>query len=118
MTPWRGFYGDDWLRRVNSQLHRPDKNPSSRDVAFLFKGIKATWDEVLGQGFPPAVRSLVFEISDIRNRWAHPDEESSFTSDDVMRALDSMERLLDAFGNSDQRGQIRSLRRDLIRQGI
>ena len=113
---WRGFYGDDWLRRVNSQLHRPDKNPSSRDVAFLFKGIKATWDEVLGQGFPPAVRSLVFEISDIRNRWAHPDEKSSFTSDDVMRALDSMERLLDAFGNSDQRGQIRRLRRDLIRQ--
>ena len=110
---WRGFYGDDWLQRVNSRLHSPESDPSIGDVAFLFKGMKATWNEVFGHGFPAAVRSLVFEVSDVRNRWAH---QKQLSTDDTVRALDSMERVLEAFGNSDQRDEIRSLRRDLMRQ--
>ena len=110
---WRGFYGNGWLQQVNSRLHSPDREPSVGDSAFLFKGIKATWNEVFSHGFGPSVRSLVFEVSDVRNRWAH---QQSLTSDDTVRALDSMERVLEAFGNSDQRDQIRTLRRDLMRQ--
>ena len=110
---WRGFYGDGWLQQVNSKLHSPDRQPSVGDSAFLFKGIKATWNEVFSHGFGPSVRSLVFEVSDVRNRWAH---QQSLTSDDTVRALDSMERVLEAFGNSHQRDQIRVLRRDLMRQ--
>ena len=110
---WRGFYGDGWLQRVNSKLHNPDRHPSTEDSSFLFKGIKATWNEVFSHGFGPSVRSLVFEVADVRNRWAH---QQSLTSDDTARALDSMERVLEAFGNSDQRDQIRGLRRDLMRQ--
>ena len=110
---WRGFYGDGWLQQVNSKLHSPDRQPSVGDSAFLFKGIKATWNEVFSHGFGPSVRSLVFEVSDVRNRWAH---QQSLTSDDTVRALDSMERVLEAFGNSDQRDQIRVLRRDLMLQ--
>ncbi len=110
---WRGFYGDNWLQQVNSHLHHPEYQPSIEDSAFLFKGVKATWNEVFGHGFGPSVRSLVFEVADVRNRWAH---QQSFSSDDTARALDSMERVLEAFGNSSQREQIRSLRRDLMRQ--
>ncbi len=110
---WRGFYGDGWLDQVNSKLHSPDREPSAADAAFLFKGIKATWGEVFGHALGPSVRSLVFEVSDVRNRWAH---QQSLTSDDTVRALDSMERVLEAFGNSDQRDLIRVLRRDLLRQ--
>ena len=110
---WRGFYGDGWLQRVNSKLHNPDRHPSTEDSSFLFKGVKATWNEVFSHGFGPSVRSLVFEVADVRNRWAH---QQSLTSDDTARALDSMERVLEAFGNSDQRDQIRGLRRDLMRQ--
>ncbi len=110
---WRGFYGDGWLKQVNSRLHHPDREPSTGDAAFLFKGIKATWNEVFSHGFGPSVRSLVFEVSDVRNRWAH---QQSLTSDDTVRALDSMERVLEAFGNNEQRDQIRGLRRDLMRQ--
>ena len=110
---WQGFFGDDWLDQVNSRLHHPDTNPSTNDVAFLFKGMKVTWNDVFGHGFPPAIRSLVFELSEVRNGWAH---QQAFSTDDTSRALDSMERVLEAFGNADQRKEIRDLRRDLVRQ--
>ena len=110
---WRGFYGSGWIDDVNSQLHTPDRNPSTGDVAFLFKGMKATWNETFGHGFPPAVRALVFELADVRNKWAH---QESFTTDDTVRALDSMERVLDAFGNLEHRQEIRRQRRDLMRR--
>ncbi|MDE0578824.1 MAG: DUF499 domain-containing protein [bacterium] len=112
---WQGFYGDGWLETVNGRLHTPDRNPSTEDAAFLFKGMKATWQEVFSHGFPPAIRALVFEVADARNSWAH---QQSLSTDDTARALDSMERLLEAFGNLDERQQIRNLRRDLMRQMV
>jgi len=110
---WEGFYGAQWLQVVNSRLHSPEHNPRVNDVAFLLKGLKGTWNEVFGHGFTPAVRSLVFELAEVRNRWAH---QEGFSSDDVARALDSMERVLEAFGNTVERRKIRDLRRDLMRQ--
>ncbi|MDE0115147.1 MAG: DUF499 domain-containing protein [bacterium] len=112
---WRGFYGDGWLEAVNGRLHTPERSPSVEDAAFLFKGMKATWQEVFGHGFPPAIRALVFEVADARNSWAH---QQALSTDDTARALDSMERLLEAFGNLDERQQIRNLRRDLMRQMV
>ncbi|MDP7619955.1 MAG: DUF499 domain-containing protein, partial [Dehalococcoidia bacterium] len=110
---WQGFFGDGWIDQVNSRLHHPDTNPSTTDVAFLLKGMKVTWNDVFGHGFPLAIRSLVFELAEVRNSWAH---QEAFSTDDTSRALDSMERVLEAFGNADQRKEIRDLRRDLIRQ--
>ncbi len=110
---WQGFFGDGWIDQVNSRLHHPDTNPSITDVAFLLKGMKVTWNDVFGHGFPLAIRSLVFELAEVRNGWAH---QEAFSTDDTSRALDSMERVLEAFGNADQRKEIRDLRRDLIRQ--
>ena len=110
---WEGCYGPRWLEVVNGQLHTPEPTPRISDVAFLFKGMKGTWNEVFGHGFTPAVRSLVFELAEVRNRWAH---QETLSSDDVARALDSMERVLEAFGNTAERHRIRELRRDLMRQ--
>ncbi len=110
---WSGFYGHRWLETVNSKLHRPEREPSTEDVAFLLNCLKATWQEVFNQAFGRSVLSLVFEVAEVRNRWAHQD---SLSSDDTSRALDSMERLLDAFGNTDERDQICASRRELLRQ--
>ncbi len=110
---WEGAYGDDWLEAVNQQQHNPDRSPDTADVAFVLKGIKITWNEVFGDGLPPAIRSLVFELSDVRNTWAH---QGSFSADDTTRAIDSMERVLEAFGNVEQRAELKALRRDLVRQ--
>ena len=72
-----GFYGDDWVAAVNQRSNHPESTPSKTDVAFLLKSMKITWNEVWGNGFSPTIRSLVFEVADARNRWAHQDPMSS-----------------------------------------
>src|SRR4051794_5448127 len=110
---WSGFYGDDWLNVVNNRLNHPDQKPSPHDVAFLFKGMKATWNETFGHHYSPGVRSWVFELTELRNNWAH---QNALSSDDVMRGLDTMERVLAEFGNAEQRKAVNQLRKDLQRQ--
>ncbi|KLR61150.1 putative ATPase (AAA+ superfamily) [Actinobacteria bacterium IMCC26207] len=110
---WAGKYGEDWLNTVNGKLRTPDANPAMTDVAFLFKGLKVTWDEAFRDEFAAATRALVFELGEVRNTWAH---QGTFSTDDTLRALDSMERVLEAFGNREERAQILTLRRDLMRQ--
>lgn len=110
---WEGFFGDGWLQEVNGRLHHPESNPATSDAAFLFKGIKVTWNDVFGAAFGPGIRSMVFELAEARNDWAH---QNSFTADDSVRAMDTMERVLEAFGVVEERKAIRTLRRDLMRQ--
>src|SRR6202521_4767746 len=63
------------------------------DVAALLKLMWETWNEVFGKTLGRAERSLVQELRDFRNKWAH---QEPFSSDDADRALDSMARLLTA----------------------
>lgn len=112
---WRAAYGPDWLVVVNRKLRSRDRNSSTSDVAFLFKVMKVTWNETFGREFTPSIRSLVFELSEVRNRWAHQD---SFNVDDTLRALDSIERLLEAFGASEQHQKVFRLRRDLMEKEV
>lgn len=110
---WQGVYGEKWLSVVNEKFHNPEPTPSADDISFLLRGMKATWPDIWQHQFAPAVRSLVFEVTEVRNKWAH---QQALSSDDTSRALDSMERLLDAVGNSDDQRKIRDLRKDLLRQ--
>ncbi|MGH9382489.1 MAG: Swt1 family HEPN domain-containing protein, partial [Thermoanaerobaculia bacterium] len=63
------------------------------DVAALLKLMWEAWNEVFGKTLGRAERSLVQELRDWRNKWAH---QEPFSSDDADRALDSMARLLTA----------------------
>ncbi len=79
------------------------KNPSlSRpitewDVAPLLSLMVASWNEVFRPKFPESrvERSLVFQLRDVRNRWAH---QQSFSKRDANRAIDWMQLLLAAVG--------------------
>lgn len=110
---WKGFYGADWLECVGAMMHSPDTKPSMDDVSFLFKGMKATWNDTFSHAFSSSIRALIFELAEVRNSWAH---QKPMSGDDTVRALDSMERVLEAFGNRDERIEIKTLRRDLVRQ--
>jgi predicted AAA+ superfamily ATPase len=83
------------------------------DVAALLKLMWEAWNDVFGKTLGRAERSLVQELRDWRNKWAH---QEPFTSDDADRALDSMARLLSAVSapQADEIGKIKMELRRLI----
>ena len=81
----RRYFGDD--RAIGK------KPVADWDVAALLKLMWEAWNEVFGKTLGRAERSLVQELRDCRNKWAH---QEPFSSDDTDRALDSMARLLTA----------------------
>jgi predicted AAA+ superfamily ATPase len=60
-------------------------------------------------------QSYASELIDARNKWAH---NSPFSSEDAVRALDTMERLLRAADANDSADDVRKLRLDLERTVI
>jgi len=81
----RHFLGDDRL------VGR--KPIEGWDVAALLKLVWSSWNEVFARTLGRAERSLVQELRDARNKWAH---QEPFSSDDTDRVLDSIARLLTA----------------------
>jgi predicted AAA+ superfamily ATPase len=61
------------------------------DPAMQLKVLTDHWDLAFREELRRSDRNVVFELRDVRNRWAH---NASFSIDDTYRALDSIERLL------------------------
>src|SRR5437667_2679833 len=83
------------------------------DVAALLKLMWEAWNDVFGRTLGRAERSLVQELRDFRNKWAH---QEPFASDDADRALDSIARLLTAVSapQADDVGRLKMELRRLI----
>src|SRR5206468_9124323 len=81
------------------------------DVAALLKLMWEAWNEVFGRTLGRAERSLVQELRDCRNKWAH---QEPFSSDDADRALDSMARLLTAV-SAPQADEVGKMKMELRR---
>ena len=75
------------LRDYTEDRVLANKPTSEWDVAALLKLMWETWNEVFRAILGRAERSLVSEIREHRNKWAH---QESFSSDDAYRALDSV----------------------------
>ena len=88
-----------------------NKPTSEWDVAGLLRLMWATWNEVFRTILGRADRSLVSELRDHRNKWAH---QESFSSDDAYRALDSVGRLLTAV-SAPQSDELEKLKMELLR---
>jgi len=76
-------------------------------LAVLWNQWQSTFRRILGQ----SERTLVSEIRDVRNRWAH---QNAFSSDDADRALDSIARLLTAVSAS-QADEVQKMKLELRR---
>ena len=96
------FLGDD----------RPRRNDAGWDVAALLKVMWEAWNEVFRRTLGQAERTLVSELRDHRNRWAH---QESFSSDDAYRALDSVGRLLGAVSAAPEAGEVEKMKMELLR---
>src|SRR5579859_3135356 len=114
----RAAYGDDWLSKATASWPSEMVVPSSQDktlldVAALLRLMWDQWNEVFRKTLGFADRSLVSELRDYRNKWAH---QNAFSSDDTDRALDSTARLLTAISapQADEVGKMKMELRRLI----
>lgn len=93
----RARYGGRWGAEAKALLNDTRlSGPGSdalNDVAASLVIMDRTWADIFRNTLGKAERSLVNEIIDVRNRWAH---QNPFSSDDTDRALDSIARLLTA----------------------
>ena len=85
--------GDEWDTKIESPGKPGSTEAEFRDSYALLKAIWDTWNDVFRKVLGHSERSLVSELKDTRNRWAHNEQ---FSTDDVYRALDSVQRLLAA----------------------
>lgn len=81
------------------------------DAAGLLKLMWEVWTDVFIRTLGRAERSLVSELRDVRNQWAH---QTPFSSDDADRALDSMARLLTAI-SAPQANEVNKMKLELRR---
>src|SRR3712207_202907 len=88
-------YGKYWLTSVTSGWPRDvewnDNGDAHLDAAILLRMMWDQWNAVFSRTLGHSDRSIVSELREARNKWAH---QNAFSSDDTYRALDSTHRLL------------------------
>lgn len=96
--------GSAWMRDFPSDA-------SLDDPAFQLRVMADRWDDAFRGELTRTDRNLVFELRDVRNRWAH---NKPFSADDAYRALDSIERLLVA-ANATEATEVGRSKEELMR---
>ena len=70
------------------------------------------WHMVFGKVLGHSERSIVSELRETRNKWAH---QEAFSTDDAYRALDSVQRLLTAVSAVQQASEVERQKQELLR---
>ncbi len=81
------------------------------DIAAILAVMWNQWNVVFRKTLGAAERTLVSELRDVRNRWAH---QQPFSTDDAYRALDSAARLLTAV-SAAQADEVEKAKMELLR---
>lgn len=107
----KSAFGDSW------QEMAVDEPPRSGwtdywDVQKLLILMWHNWEKVFSQTLGHTERSLVSELRETRNQWAH---QKIFSTNDTLRALDSSARLLNAISASAEHAEVEKMRMDLLR---
>ena len=110
---WRGRFGNRWMERVRQRTSYHVGAASPDDLAFLLRGMDATWDQFFRQTQSRSTRSYLNLLWDARNDWAHT---KRFSSDETLRILDHCEMMLQAFQAGEAAEEVQELKRSLRRQ--
>jgi predicted AAA+ superfamily ATPase len=114
----QAHHGEDWQEKVaaGSDDRLFDSKRQGElihwDTHMLLSVMWSQWNSVFGRKLGHAERSLVSELSEVRNRWAH---QKSFSVDDTYRALDSMQRFLSAI-SAPEAEEIDKQKQQILRQ--
>jgi predicted AAA+ superfamily ATPase len=116
-------HGPEWIDRAKDSL--PDKALKAKtkrtkggedvihwDTQALLTVMWDQWNVVFRRTLGHAERSMVSELRDTRNRWAH---QERFSSDDTYRTLDTVQRLLQAVSAAEEADEVEKDKRALLR---
>ena len=110
----KSAYGDGWAPTVVDLLaldtYQAQKF-SLDDVQFQLKVMWKLWNPLFAKVLGQSERTLVSELIDARNAWAH---QETFTTDDAYRTLDSVQRLLTAV-SAEEADQLEESKQELLR---
>jgi hypothetical protein len=112
----RAVYRDRWVRtalgsfRDDRQRTAGDGSTIEWDAHSLLTVMWDQWNAIFRHDLSHSERSMVSELREYRNRWAH---QQQFDFDDTFRILDSARRLLEAV-KADNVGVVKSERDALI----
>ena len=109
-------YGTRWqyeaVRSLREQHFSDDGQNVHLDTQGLLLIMWDQWHEVFKNVLGHAERSLVSELREARNKWAH---QEAFSTDDAYRTLDSVQRLLSAVSAASQAGEVERQKQELLR---
>ncbi|TAD76280.1 MAG: ATP-binding protein [Oscillatoriales cyanobacterium] len=107
-------YKAQWLLRAAAFFDKDSTAAQAKLKTDLYDFLKFMWNEwndVFRKTLGKAERSLLSECQDIRNTWAH---NSTCTTDDAYRALDTITRLLSAV-SAPEAAQVEKQKQELLR---
>jgi predicted AAA+ superfamily ATPase len=110
----KSHLGEKWQTALPENSGRgPKAKPANLDdPQVLLTVLWDQWNVVFRDVLGHAERSIVSELRDVRNKWAHNEQ---FSSNDAIRSLDSMERLLAAVSAADPAAEVGQMRIDVMR---
>ena len=113
----QAVYGDKWLQEAAAnlrdyQLTSARSSALSGDTQVLLMVMWDQWNTVFKNVLGHAERSLVSELREARNKWAH---QEAFSTDDAYRTLDSVQRLLSAVSAAAQASEVERQKQELLR---
>ncbi|HWL10309.1 MAG TPA: Swt1 family HEPN domain-containing protein [Planctomicrobium sp.] len=114
----RAIHRDNWIRIV-SQSFRDDRgrigdDSVEWDAHSLLTVMWDQWNTAFRNDLGHFERSLVSELREVRNRWAH---QQDFDFDDAYRVLDSVQRLLAAI-KAENVGAVKREKIDLLESHV
>jgi hypothetical protein len=86
--------------------------PDEWDTANIITVILTEWQYLFRLKLGKSERGMLNELEEIRNDWAH---QQAFGTDDTLRALDTIQRLLSAVSAAEQGAEVEKLKGELMR---
>jgi hypothetical protein len=114
----KAAYGSNWEETARSSLRGQIQGApqiNCWDAHAILSVMWEHWNNVFRFRLGMAERSLVIELREYRNRWAH---QSTFTEDDSYRVLDSVQRLLRTCGAEHEAEEIEDRKFDVLREKL
>ena len=111
----RSHLGTDWAYQVKSRVTGLREDPDGTllfDTYYALRTLEQFWKDVFGKSLDMTHRSWVFEMINVRNRFAH---DEAFSSDETRRALDTIQLFLEAISASDHAQAVKKIAYDLLR---